>query len=315
MMKFVLVGVGKIAKKSVLPAILNSGKTQLVACVDRKIEKQAEVKSSFGVPLVTSLKAALTSFDVDAVYVSTPIGLHAETILEAAGAKKHVLCEKSIVSSLEEARQVVYACEENQVGLFEGFMYQFHKQHEVVRSLIAEGKIGAPFRFEGKFGFPPINPSDFRYAKSMGGGSLLDAGAYTVHAARHFFAREPLRVQTSMFYGDQEVDLRGHALLDFGEGKVADLSFGFDNYYQNKYTIWGTKGSLTLSRAFAVPPDFSSSLTIEADGKTETISMPTDDHFIKEVQYFAEQANDSNARKSWYQEILAQANCLNNIKG
>ncbi|MFN5376053.1 MAG: Gfo/Idh/MocA family protein [Chitinophagaceae bacterium] len=314
-MKFVLVGVGKIAKKSVLPAILNSGKTTLVACVDRKIEKQEEVRAKYGVPLVTSLQEAISSFEFDAVYISTPIGLHTTTILEAAAAKKHILCEKSIVASLHEAEEAVAACEKNGVALFEGFMYQFHEQHKVVQSIIAAGKIGEPFRFEARFGFPPIDQNDFRYSKQMGGGSLLDAGAYTVHAARHFFGKEHVSINSNMFYGPHEVDMRGHVLMDFGAGKVADLSFGFDNYYQNRYSVWGTKGCLTLSRAFAVPPDFSSTLVVEAEGKVESISMPTDDHFIKELQLFAQWANNEQHRVSWYQEILAQSRTLNAIRG
>jgi len=313
-MRFVLVGVGKIAKKSVLPAILNSGATSLVACVDRKIEKQEEVRVKYGVPLVTTLQEALTSFEFDAVYISTPIGLHAPTILEAAAAKKHVLCEKSIVSSLQEAEEVVAACRNNGVALLEGFMYQFHEQHKVVKSFIEQGRIGEPFRFEAKFGFPPIDPTDFRYSKSMGGGSLLDAGAYTVHAARHFFGKEPEHIDSRLFYGQHEVDIRGHVLMDFGGGKVADLSFGFDNYYQNKYAIWGSKGCLTLSRAFAVPPDFSSTLVFEGEAKSENISMPLDDHFIKELQMFAQWANNANYRDLWYNEILTQSATLTKIR-
>lgn len=314
-MKFVLVGVGKIAKKSVLPAILNSGQTTLVACVDRKIEKQEDVRAKYGVPLVTSLQEAISSFEFDAVYISTPIGLHTTTILEAAAAQKHVLCEKSIVASLHEAEEAVAACTKNGVALFEGFMYQFHEQHKVVQSIIEDGKIGEPFRFDARFGFPPIDQHDFRYSKQMGGGSLLDAGAYTVHAARHFFGKEPVSIQSNTFNGPHEVDIRGHVLMDFGAGKVADLSFGFDNYYQNRYSVWGTKGCLTLSRAFAVPPDFSSTLVVEAEGKVESISMPTDDHFIKEIQLFAQWANNEQHRVSWYQEILAQSSALCKIRG
>ena len=79
--------------------------------------------------------------------------------------------------------------------------------------------------------------------------------------------------------------------------------------------VWGTKGCLTLSRAFAVPPDLPSTLTIEAEGKTDTIAMPKDDHFIKELQYFADGVKDTKIRESWCQEILEQAICLEAIRG
>jgi len=55
----------------------------------------------------------------------------------------------------------------NKVALFEGFMYQFHSQHQFVKKLIGSGEIGQPVHFQAWFGFPPLNENDFRYNKGF----------------------------------------------------------------------------------------------------------------------------------------------------
>ena len=127
-------------------------------------------------------------------------------------------------------------------------MYQFHTQHQFVKKLIQDGEIGIPFHFQGSFGFPPINENDFRYKKELGGGVVLDAGSYTMHAARHFFGEEPISSHAILENEGHEVEIRETVLLNFGESRTANLIFGFNNMYQSKYSIWGTKGIITLER-------------------------------------------------------------------
>lgn len=313
MMKFAVVGCGNIARKSVIPAILKSEHCELAVCIHRNADKKAELVAAYGCDFATSLEEALQLYAFDAVYISTPIGLHKESILIAANAGKHILCEKSLVSELEDAHQVVAACSSNGVALFEGFMYQFHTQHQVVRKMIADGAIGKPFHFQAWFGFPPIGANDFRYNKQLGGGALLDAGSYTIHAARHFFDSEPAQVFAVLENEGTEVETRATIMLDFGASRTAHLVCGFNNMYQNKYEIWGTTGKLSLSRAFAVPPNFSSTLVIEQQGQKEEVAMPQCDHFKEELDFFVLHCSDLEQQQIWYKEILNQAITIHKV--
>ena len=314
MLKFAVIGCGNLALKYSIPALLNSGKSQIVVCIDTNRRGQEEtIKEKYNLPFETSLEKALTKFDFDAVYISTPIGTHKELVLLAANNKKHILCEKSLGSSLVEVEEMVSVCKKNKVALFEGFMYQFHTQHNFVKKLIDKGEIGIPVNFQSSFGFPPIKKKDFRYNKKLGGGVILDAGSYTIHAARHFFGSEPINSYTVLEKEGYEVEIRGTVLLNFGESRTANLTFGFNNMYQSKYVIWGTKGVITLERAFALPPDFKPTCILEKQGFKEVYTMEPCDHFVEEIKYFYNGFDNLNEKENWYQEATNQAKALNSL--
>ena len=314
MLKFAIIGCGNIAQKSVIPALMKSGVSKIEVCIDTDINKGKEVKSKFELPFETNLKKALSNYDFDAVYISTPIATHKNIIIEVAKHKKQILCEKSIVSNPEEAKAVIDFCEKQDVALFEGFMYKFHSQHKFVNNLIENGEIGTPFHFQAWFGFPPISRQDFRYNKSLGGGAILDAGSYTVNASRYFFNSEPINVSSVIETEGEDVEIRGTAMLNFGNSKTAHLVFGFNNMYQNKYSIWGTKGIISLERAFALPPDFKSTLVLKKQGEVKEFSMEPCNHFIEEIRYFTKYFNDNEYKVKWRTEIINQANSLNYIR-
>ena len=79
--------------------------------------------------------------NIDAVYISTPIGNHEEWVLKSAKAGKHVLCEKSSTTSFDSAKKMVNVVKENNVRLMEGFMYRFHPSHQKVKKCINENEI------------------------------------------------------------------------------------------------------------------------------------------------------------------------------
>lgn len=314
MLKFAVIGCGNLALKYSIPALINSPVSSVVVCVDpnRRGQKEA-VEEKFGLKLVTSLEEAVQNYDFDAVYIAAPTGVHRDLVLTAANYKKHILCEKSLGSNLKEVEEMIEVCKQNDVALFEGFMYQFHTQHQYVKNLIKKGEIGVPFHFQGSFGFPPINENDFRYKKELGGGVVLDAGSYTIHAARQFFNAEPLTSNSVLEKEGKEVEIRGTVLLNFGKSRTASLVFGFDNHYQSNYTIWGTKGMITLERAYALPPDFKPKCILEKQGFKEIYTLEACDHFIEEIKYFYNKYQNLNEKENWYKEAINQAKALNSL--
>jgi dTDP-3,4-didehydro-2,6-dideoxy-alpha-D-glucose 3-reductase len=314
MLKFAVIGCGSIAQKSTIPALINSGVSEIAVCIDKDPNRENEIKAKFTLPFETSLNKALGKYTFEAVYISTPVATHRDLILIAAKHKKHILCEKSIVSNPDEAKEIVKFCHEEGVAVFEGFMYQFHTQHKLVKDLIASNEIGTPFHFQGWFGFPPLLPDDFRYNKSLGGGAILDAGSYTVHAARKLFNAEPLSVNSVIEYEDNEVEIRGSAMLNFGNSKTAHIVFGFNNMYQNKYWVWGTKGLISLERAFSVPPDYRSILKLKKQGFIKEFPMEPCNHFIEEIRFFSERCNNIKFRTIWGEEIINQSITLNKLR-
>jgi len=313
-LRFGIIGCGGIARKAFLPAIETCDCAQAVAVASLRMEDAEQCALQFGCEAVEDYEAVLSRDDIDAVYIATPNGLHAELAVAAAQAGRHVLCEKPLAVDVDQTRRIVEVCGENGVALLEGFAYQFHPQHAGLRAMVEDGHIGEPVLLQAWFGFPPLDAGNFRYCPELGGGALLDAGSYTVHVARRFFGREPLHVHACLDKGNKQVEIYGAALLDFGQGQTAQLSFGFNHSYRNSYGIWGTEGLITLTRAFSIPPTFAPTLVLERQSCREERTLAPFDQFAGEIESFCRGLRDSATRKMWYDDAIQQAAVLEAVR-
>ena len=313
-MRFGVIGCGNIARRTVIPLLAKGDKAKLMAVASRSEKKANEVANLYAncEPIV-GYDPLLAREDIDAVYIALPIGLHAEWCIKAAKAKKHIICEKTLTKTLEETLEVVKECRENDVALLEGFAYQFHTQHQSVKDFIKKGEIGEPILFQAAFGFPPIK-SKIRYDEALGGGALLDAGTYTIHAARHFFGFEPVTLHSILENDSYEVDIHGAVQLHFTGKQSAQLSFGFNNMYRNYYSIWGTEGIITVHRVFSTPPHYNPTIVIERQGLKKEVNLPACDHFKEEIRTFSEFYTNQQYKEKWYQDAMQQAIIIKKIK-
>ena len=311
--RFGVIGYGYIAKKAFLPAIKISRSADLVAISSRDTGLGELISKKHNCDYELNYESLLKRNDIDAVYISTIPSTHEDIIFLAAKYGKHILCEKPLTISNNSAEKIVKYCNESNIGLFEGFMYQFHNQHSKIKDLVSAGEIGEPILFTASFGFPLKDEKNYRYKFELGGGSCLDAGCYTIHAARHFYKSEPKNVFSTIEYKDKEVDLHGAVLLDFGNGQTAQLSFGFNNSYRNTYSIWGTNGHITCKRAFSIPPDKESKIIIEKEGYHDEIICEPDDNFLSEINFFCNGISNQNNFVSWGDEIIKQSMTIDEV--
>jgi len=312
-LRFGIIGCGDIACRAFVPALKRSDVAELVAVASRSAEKSKELAYRFDCKAVDGYEALCRRQDIDAVYIATPIGVHRKWSLEAAQAGKHVLCEKTLAIDYNETKEILETCANHDVALLEGFAYQFHPQHSLLRKMILEGRLGDAVLFQAWYGFPPIK-SAHRYDPALGGGSLLDAGTYTIHAARRFFGREPVRVEACFDFRDGPVEIHGSMLLDFGNGQNAHLAFGFDNMYRNAYSVWGTNGLVTLTRAFAIPPTFAPTVILERQSYREEHVLAPYNQFLGEIEAFSAGINDPEKRRFWRQDALGQAEVVKAVR-
>ena len=308
--RFGVIGCGYVARKGFLPALQQTKIANLVAAADLNIDKAEKMTSIFGGEPVLSYKDLVKREDIDAVYIATPNKTHSKLAIAAAESGKHLICEKPLAHNLLAIQKIISICEENRVALLEGFTYQFHPQHKALDKLVADDCIGEPVFFQAKFGFPPLNKDNFRYQQELGGGALLDAGSYTVHAARRFFGKEPTNVYAVSNRQGHEVDIHGSVLLDFGSGKTAILVFGFNNYYQNTYSIWGTKGKVSLTRAFSISETFAPKIILERQSYREEHTIPPYNQFVGEIEAFCAGLNDGDTIRAWRSDAIGQAQTL-----
>ena len=221
-LKFGIIGCSRIAKRSVIPAIIKSEFAELEIIGSRSKDKAEEFAKEVKCEKFGTYEDVISNDSVDVVYISTPIDTHAEWSNKATTVGKHVYVEKSSTNNLKTAKEMVESAKENNVRLMEGFMFRFHPQHQKVKELIREGKIGEVKSFNGIFGFPAFPEGDIRYVS----GFLKDSGCYPICASRMIFDEEPLGVFCSQKkIPESGVDVGGSAILVYENGKTATITY------------------------------------------------------------------------------------------
>ncbi|MDT8413350.1 MAG: Gfo/Idh/MocA family oxidoreductase [Vicingaceae bacterium] len=307
-----VLGCANIAKKSVIPAILSIPEFELIAVASRTSEKAQEFAILFGCEAVEGYQKLIDRKDIDVIYMPLPTGLHEEWVLKALEAGKHILIEKSLAMNYSSAEKMVQKAKEKGLLIMENFMFLYHGQHQIIKQLIAEDKIGEIRCFRSSFGFPPLPSDNFRYNKKLGGGALLDAAAYTVRASQLFLGNDLKVKAASLNYNENGVDIFGGAFLKNKNGLFSEVAFGFDNFYQCNYEIWGSKGKITAHRAFTPAPEFKPIITIEQQGEKFDIEAPSENHFIAILNEFKRCILENDLQHK-YTEILNQSRLLEEI--
>jgi len=255
-----VLGCSRVAKKYFLPYVKSSESVDLGFIGSRSLERAQQFAKEYGVAKFGSYEDVINS-NVDIVYISLPISMHEEWSIKAAKAGKHVLCEKSSTTSYESAKKILHICKENNVRILETFAFRYHPQHELVKKLIIN-ELGEINNFYGMFGFPPPpNETDIRWQKELGGGVLNDVTCYPICASRIVFNEEPISVQAHFEYDKKfEVEKHTNAMIEYSNQRTAFVSSGYNNYYQSKYSVWGSKAKISTKRAYAVPQSYTTSV-------------------------------------------------------
>lgn len=311
--KIGVMGCAAIAQRSVIPAISAMPEFELVAVASRTEAKAKDFAHKFGCKAVVGYDRLLDE-DVDAVYLPLPTGLHEEWIVACLRAGKHVLSEKSLAMTHASALRIAQEAQERQLIIMENFMFPYHSQHSVIKGLLADNAIGSIRNFKASFGFPPFKDDNFRYDPAVGGGALLDAGAYTVKAAQLLVGDE-LEFVGGLMVEDaaKQSDIYGSASF-IGAGTVfIQLSWGFDNYYQCGYDIWGSTGRLTTDRSFTAQPGFRPTVILERQGQREVMVLDADNHFENLLRQFHTNIQ-SGCHLDSLRETLRQSELLDTVR-
>lgn len=278
-----VLGCANIAGRSVIPAIKSlPDNFKLIAIASRDYKKALSFAQKFNCEPIEGYANLINRKDIDAVYIPLPTGLHAEWVNKALFAGKHVYAEKSFASTFSQAKEMICNAKASNLALMEGYMFQYHSQHQHVMKLVKDGVIGQLRHFSASFGFPPLSPDNFRYDNIIGGGALMDAAGYPLRAACFILGNE-LKVRGASVYYDPKntTSIYGSAYLSGDNGVGASIAFGFDNYYQCSYQLWGSKGKITVEKAYTPGPEFIPTFLIENEDGKRVIKDKPDNHFQK----------------------------------
>lgn len=306
--RLAILGCSRIAQRSILPALCQSTDFELSYLGSRNLATAEPIARKFGAK-AAGYELILADDSSDAVYVSTPVGLHAAWGRAVVESGKHLLLEKTFSAQYEEGKTIVAMAEASGLVAKEALMYVFHPLYQKVQALIAEGLLGEIRHIEAGFAFPHIGMEDIRYRRDLGGGAVLDALIYPLSLALNVVGELPIHCAWDKRSDDKyEVDTACSMQLSW-PGCTAHLVCGFGFMYRNAYRIWGSEGYLTVDRAFSRPADLAGQIDLTLPSGTQQIEVDPADHFTLMLADFARAI-----RGDGYSGINAGAEILNRLK-
>jgi 1,5-anhydro-D-fructose reductase (1,5-anhydro-D-mannitol-forming) len=249
MLRWLLIGVGDIAGKRVIPAILQERRSRLSAIVTRDAAKAAP----YGVEAFAGLEEALNKGGFDAVYVATPVFLHGPQTIAALGAGMHVLCEKPMAMNFNEAQRMVEAADRHGRALGVAYYRRAYPKVQKAVELIRQGVIGQPvMAFASCHSRLPADPTRRSWLLDplqAGGGPLYDLGSHRIDLLNYFFGT-PQKVHACLSNAVHKIGVEDSAtvLVKYPNGlhAVVDVRWNSQDA-RDEFRIVGTSGELDLT--------------------------------------------------------------------
>lgn len=293
----------------------------LTAVVDVDRERAAKVAEENGIPHVfTSYEEALRSGEFDAVDICLPTWLHAEVSIAAAKAGKHILCEKPMATTLEEADAMIAAAEEAGVVLMIAQCRRYDNFWGTVRRALAEGAIGRPVVWRDISGHYGPGPAWF-YDRHKGLGPLVDGAIHNYDFARTMFGEAKTVYATGRSFKPVTAPDTGIAVVRFEQGDELQLSWswglppGVRTPHPNE--ILGPEGVLYFSpppfvKAPECPEGWRQVVAVRANGEVVPYQYQVNDMYVDEIQAFVDsvagkRAPDPDGREARTSLAIAMA--------
>ncbi len=244
-----IIGTGGFAGNAVAPAI-NALKDRgtLVAAVSRDRERAAAFAKQHGARRAyTDYQDLLSDREVDVIYISTPNALHAEQAIAAAGAGKHVLCEKPLALTVADAKRMVEAFARAELKLGTHFQTRHHTAFVETRRLLEQQAIGDVIMVQVESGTGGAPLRGWRTDPALAGlGATNNIAVHPYDLLRYLLRSEVREVMAMTDVGQQQtLELVVLALLRFQDGVLAYVNANQKvPHHQPDIDIYGTKGRI-----------------------------------------------------------------------
>jgi 1,5-anhydro-D-fructose reductase (1,5-anhydro-D-mannitol-forming) len=247
MVNWIVVGVGDIATKAVIPAIEAEERSALYGVVSRDLRKADAYP---GVKAWETLDEALAEGRFDVVYVASPVFLHAPQTIAALRAGKHVVCEKPVAMDFAEASSMVEEAE--RTGKLFGVAYyrRGYPKLQRAKELIAAGVIGKPLFVEAEFhGWLESEERGWlRDPKFSGGGPLYDVGSHRIDACNYLFGKpeRALGMRSNALH-ELKVEDSATMVIGYAGGVHAVVDARWNSHVaRDEFRVVGSEGALEL---------------------------------------------------------------------
>lgn len=250
--RFGLIGCGRVAPRHA-QSLQQLRETRLVVVADIKPNRADHFAQEYGAEQHYDHRALLDRQDIDAVNICVPSGLHAQVVIDALEAGKHVLVEKPIALSLEDADRMIALAEEKGLTLGVVLQNRYNSPMQQVRRLVDEGKLGRIYLGNATVRWyrpQSYYEDDWHGTWAMDGGALMNQSIHHIDALQWFMGPvHSVYAYTATLAHRMEAEDVGVAVLRFASGALATVEGSTLTWPQNlegSVAIFGEHGSVKI---------------------------------------------------------------------
>ncbi len=296
---FAVVGLGHLAINQILPAFGTSKHCKVTALVSGDREKAQKIAAQYGVPGTglydySTYDKLADNPDVQVIYIVLPNSMHAEYVVRGAKARKHILCEKPMATSVQDCERMIAACKQARVKLMIAYRQQYEPMNRAIVKMRKDGKLGTLKSYVATNGQNQGDPNQWRQnLKLAGGGCLPDVGIYCLNAARFLSGEEPAEVWGTIYQPREdprfrEVEETCTFGMRFPSGLIAVASSGYGSHRSQMLRLEGDRAWAELSPAFGYSGlKLRTSTVVEGQNVTTEPSVQSKDQFATEMDHMA----------------------------
>jgi len=291
--------IGTLGAATITPMALTKparkvGGVSVEAVAARDPDRARSFARKQGIPSVhESYQGLLDDPEIDAIYNPLPNSLHCEWTLRALEAGKHVLCEKPLASNADEARRMADAAEKSGRVLMEAFHWRYHPLAQRMREVVESGALGEIRHIETSMCVPMIIPGNIRYRYELGGGAMMDVGAYAVNILRFLARAEPTVYRARAKLSSPQVDRWATADFDFDDGRTGRITCSLfsTRLLSMSAKVIGEQGELRVLNPVA--PHYYHRLKIVTADRSTVEHVSGEATYVHQLRAFADAVADA----------------------
>ena len=265
-----IIGAGWIAEKAAI-TLKDMIDCDAYAIGSRSLEKAEAFARQWNIPKAYGSYAELIADpDVDLVYVATPHSHHYDVTRQALLAGKPCLVEKAFMANARQTKEIIDLAHERGVFLAEAIWTRYQPAVNIVRNLIADGRIGTPKLITATLGYS-MGRKERIFRPDLCGGALLDLGVYVINFVRMFNDSAIKTIDGYCVKSDTGMDLTNTITIILEDGVVANVQSSASCVGDNIGVIAGTEGNLIIDNV-----NNPQTITVNGPDRTyvETIHVP-----------------------------------------
>jgi len=269
--KWGIIGLGNIASQFASDLLLIKD-AELTAVASRDITKAEQFAEKFGaLRMYNSYDLLFEDSEVEIIYIATPHNSHAALSIKALEKGKHVICEKPMSLSYNDAERMTEASKKNNRFFMEAFWTRFIPSIQDVLQKVDNGIIGDVNYIKADFAFHGSETENKRlFDKELGGGALFDIGVYPLFLS-YILLGNPKEIIAKAIKHKNDIDLQTSMLLQY-ESAQSVLHASIVSESDMKASISGTKGRIELNSPWFVADGYSLFIN---DEKEAAFTLPT----------------------------------------